>query len=83
MYSFSGQSYDGNAEKTLNALNELSSSDRLCLQSRQVATRDVRILLPNTNKQHDNKHENYETFLYNFNKLALACYLKVCYEFFN
>lgn len=79
VYSFSGQ-YDANAETTLHALNELSSSDRLCLQSRHVANRDVRILLP-TNKDYSNNKndsQNYDTFLYNFNKLALACYLKVC-----
>lgn len=72
VYSFAGQSYDATAESTLKSLNELSTSERLCLQSRQIANRDVRILLPN---KHD--AQNYEAFLFNFNKLALACYLKV------
>lgn len=75
VYSFAGQSYESSTESTLNALNELSASDRLCLQSRRVANRDVRILLPNKDARHE--MHNYETFLYNFNKLALACYLKV------
>jgi hypothetical protein len=75
VYSYSGQSYDANTQTTLNALNELSSSNGLCLQLRQIANRDVRILLPNKEAKHET--QNYETFLYNFNKLSMACYLKV------
>lgn len=75
VYTFPGQAYDVSTESTLMTLKELSSSDRLCLKSRQLASRDVHILLPYKSAKFET--HKYDTFLYNFNKLALACYLKV------
>lgn len=73
---------------TLYGINELARKNRLILCRRQISNRDVRILIENNNNTDtiNNKknfndslntpsNKNYEKFLYNFNKLAIACYL--------
>ena len=138
VYLYSGQTYSCRESTILKALNELSRDNCMILQQRQMANRDVRILLPNStpdksnsksgnnnsfrkyrktsesssknnedyneipinnysyNTNTDNlddeeltytekvyshnirqiENKNYNTFLYNFNQLATACYLK-------
>jgi hypothetical protein len=148
IYMYTGQNYTFSINKILIYLNKLSSSNKLAIYRRQVANRDVRILLPfdsntsasscssgnssdssssnssnscytssrsyssdssssakqsftiysklNEDRSSDEderarlrkpkslripreiiENRNYHTFVYNFNRIALACYLKV------
>ena len=60
---------------TLYAINELARKNRLILCRRQISNLDVRILIENQNTKNNNNEKSYEKFLYNFNKLSIACYL--------
>ena len=79
-YSYKTQE-EARAHLTLFGINELSRNNRLILCRRQIANRDVRILLENQNigRYYQSRHEiqatkdrNYEKFLYNFNNLAMG-----------
>ena len=70
------------AHLALYGINELSKSNRLILCRRQIANRDVRIVIETPNSRRHSRFEvdamrdrNYEKFLYNFNQLSNACYL--------
>jgi hypothetical protein len=144
IYMYTGQNYTSSINKILVYLNKLSSSNKLAIYRRQVANRDVRILLPfdssssssgnssdsgssrssnscySSSRSYSSdssssakqsytiyskldedrssvdddrvrsrksktsripreiiENRNYNTFVYNFNRIALACYLKV------
>jgi hypothetical protein len=62
------------AHLTLYGINELARKNRLILCRRQISNRDVRILIENPNNK-NTETKNYEKFLFNFNKLSIACYL--------
>jgi hypothetical protein len=85
VFTYTGYSYktqeENRAHLTLYGINEYSRNNRLILCRRQIANRDVRILIENQNpgRHYQSKHEmeqvknrNYEKFLYNFNNLAMG-----------
>ncbi|CAF0719888.1 unnamed protein product [Brachionus calyciflorus] len=71
VFVYTGQNYGNNEAYALKTLNDLSRNNNLTLCKRQISCKRVKLNL----KQNEN--QNYEAFVNNFNKTALACYLKV------